>query len=154
MACFLLCWFVFYAVVVFLASRKTIRLLKLDSNCMLLEAPHAKAVISFGFGRLSLFIFVLSLSTIISVLCIADQCILWGLTAYKYRDVMRLGLSTNPLLRLVMRDTSWSCLAICCKQQKHLINCRFYILACFLGVLITTMPYHFMIMRVTHIIYW
>jgi hypothetical protein len=66
---------------------------------------------------------VLSFSIIvISVLCIVDQCILWGLTAYKYGEAIRHGLSMNPIVRLVMRDTSWSCLAICCKQWKHFIR--------------------------------
>lgn len=50
MACFLCCWFVFYTVVVFLLSRKTIHLLRLDSDCMSLEAPCEGAVISFWFA--------------------------------------------------------------------------------------------------------
>jgi hypothetical protein len=56
-----------------------------------------------------------------SVLCIVDQYIFWSLTAYKYRYSIRLGLSRNPTLRLVIRDTSLSCLqvAICCKHVSR-----------------------------------
>jgi hypothetical protein len=52
-------------------------------------------------------IFVLSLPVIVSVLCIVDQCILWGLTACKYRNAIRVGLSRYLIVRRVMRHILW-----------------------------------------------
>jgi hypothetical protein len=120
----------------------------------LVEAPHAGVMISFGFGWLSLLVFMFSSSIIVSVLCTLDQCILWGLTAYKYRDAIRRGLSANPIIRLVMRDTSWSCLAICCKQWKLSSAFDFTNYWYSLGIFITTVPSSLAEKEVGHVVYW
>ncbi|KAF7760594.1 hypothetical protein Agabi119p4_11270 [Agaricus bisporus var. burnettii] len=115
-AAFLLCGFVFFTAVMALIGSKLIPPLKLDSSCMVMESPDSKIVISF------------------TVMCMFDQCILWGLTANKYRDAIHRGWSTNPIIRLVMRDTSWSCLAICC-------------------LFIAIVPYSLLVDQVGHIVY-
>ncbi|KAF7762307.1 hypothetical protein Agabi119p4_8900 [Agaricus bisporus var. burnettii] len=113
---FLLCWFLVYTTLLLLIGYDSVPVLKLDSNCIMVESPDSRRTLSF------------------SVLCILDQCILWGLTANKYRDALRCGWSTNPILRIVMRDTSWSFLAICC-------------------LFISTVPYSLMVKQVGHIVY-
>ncbi|KAF7760596.1 hypothetical protein Agabi119p4_11272 [Agaricus bisporus var. burnettii] len=115
-AAFLLSGFVFYTPGLFLIGSRLVPQLKLDSSCMAMESANSKAIISF------------------TVICMLDHCIIWGLTANKYRDAIRRGWSTNPILRLVMRDTSWSCLAIC-------------------GLFIAAIPYSMMVGRIGHIIY-
>jgi hypothetical protein len=53
MAVFLICWFVFYAGMMVLISRASVHVLKLDSSCMMTEAPNPKTTIAFRFGELS-----------------------------------------------------------------------------------------------------
>ncbi|EKM77898.1 hypothetical protein AGABI1DRAFT_114795 [Agaricus bisporus var. burnettii JB137-S8] len=116
MAGFLFCGFICYIAVMFWLGSKFILALKLDSNCMVMEKFDPTTTIAF------------------CAISMIDLGILWGLTVNKYRDALRYGWSTNPILRLVMRDTSWSCLAIFC-------------------LFIALLPYTLIVRQVGHIIY-
>ncbi|XP_006457411.1 hypothetical protein AGABI2DRAFT_123281 [Agaricus bisporus var. bisporus H97] len=67
-AAFLLCGFIFYTAVMAFVGSRLVPPLKFDSSCMAMGPPDSKIAIFF------------------TVICILDQCILWGLTANKYRD--------------------------------------------------------------------
>ncbi|XP_006455472.1 hypothetical protein AGABI2DRAFT_187790 [Agaricus bisporus var. bisporus H97] len=116
MAVFLICGFLCYTAVMLWLGSKFIPVLQLDSSCMVMEQPDHTTTIAF------------------CALVALDFVTLWGLTTNKYRDGLRHGWSTNPILRLVMRDTTWSCLAIVC-------------------LFIALLPYNLIVQQVGHVIY-
>ncbi|KAF9444296.1 hypothetical protein P691DRAFT_796652 [Macrolepiota fuliginosa MF-IS2] len=107
-------WFIFSLGMSAFIGGRSIHVLKLDSNCIMTETPET--------------------TTTFSVMVMLDQCVLWGLTCYKYRDAIRNGWSKNPIMRLVMRDNTWTCIGICC-------------------LFIAVLPYSLVVEQIGHIMY-